>query len=428
MLRKFNCADSDFYQQLDALLARAGDGSAAITAAVSAIIADVRQRGDAALIEYTTKFDRFDVAAVGLKISAAEIEAASVAPEIEQALRLAASRIGEFHARTRPENLEYTDALGVKLGQRWTPVDVAGIYVPGGLAAYPSTVLMNAIPAIAAGVKRVVMVVPTPEGRISPAVLVAARIAGVSEIYRIGGAQAVAALVFGTGTIPKVDKIAGPGNAYVAEAKRQLYGVVGIDSIAGPSEILVVADDKNNPEWVAADMLSQAEHDKQASSILITDSPDFADKVVVAAMKIMADLPRREIAAASIKNHGAIIIVGDIGMDAPAIVDYIAPEHLELMVNEPEKLMAKIKHAGAFFLGRHTPEALGDYLAGPSHVLPTSGTARFSSGLSVMDFMKRSSVIGAPPAAMETLRPATEILAAAEGLQAHGLSAKLRGE
>jgi histidinol dehydrogenase len=287
---------------------------------------------------------------------------------------------------------------------------------------------MNAIPAIAAGVKRVVMVVPTPEGIISPAVLVAARIAGVSEIYRIGGAQAVAGLAFGTGTIPKVDKIAGPGNAYVAEAKRQLYGVVGIDSIAGPSEILVVADDKNNPEWVAADMLSQAEHDKQASSILITDSADFAAAVAEAVAKQIAALPRREIAEASISNHGVIIIVGDIAADAPAIIDHIAPEHLELMVDEPASLMAAIKHAGAFFLGRHTPEALGDYLAGPSHVLPTSGTARFSSGLSVMDFMKRSSVIGAPPAAMAALRAATEILAAAEGLQAHGLSAKLRGE
>lgn len=425
MLREFDATAPDFKAELGKLLARDSDGNRAVTNSVAAIIADIAKRGDEALLEYTEKFDRHKSSAADLRVTAAEISAAAVAPEAEQALQLAAGRIKAFHVRALPQGFEYADELGIRLGQRWTAVDSAGIYVPGGLAAYPSSVLMNAIPASVAGVGRLVMAVPAPDGKISPAVLVAARIAGVSEIYKIGGAQAIAALAFGTATIARVDKIAGPGNAYVAEAKRQLYGVVGIDSVAGPSEILVVADASANARWVAADLLSQAEHDTSASSILITDSRTLAAEVQKAVAEILATLPRAEIASASIKNHGAIIIVPGIN-SAPEIINIIAPEHLELMVANPDALVPDIKHAGALFIGHHTPESLGDYIAGPSHVLPTSGTAKFSSGLSVMDFMKRSSIISASPAAMEKLRPATETLAEAEGLQAHGLAAKLR--
>jgi histidinol dehydrogenase len=394
---------------------------------VAAIIAEVRGRGDAALIDYTTRFDRIALTPERLRIGADEIEAASrrCDPKVIEALRFAAGRIEAYHARQRPVELDYKDALGVRLGARWRPVAAAGLYVPGGTASYPSSVLMNALPAKVAGVERIVMVVPTPDGALEPVVLAAAELAGVSEIYRVGGAQAIAALAFGTTTIAAVDKIVGPGNAYVAEAKRQVYGVVGIDSIAGPSEILVVSDAKSEPAWIAADLLSQAEHDASAQAILITDDAGFAARVEAEVESQLARLPRGNIAAASWARFGALIVVGSFD-EAPTLIDALAPEHLELALDEPEPLAAALKHAGAIFLGRYTPEAIGDYVAGPNHVLPTARSARFASGLGVLDFMKRSSIVGCNAASFAALAPAAIALAEAEGLAAHALSLSIR--
>jgi len=383
--------------------------------------------GDAALVEYTRRFDRLDPGSAGFAVSGREVAEAvdACVPEALDALKLAAGRIEAYHRRQYPEDLDYTDESGVALGARWRPVAAAGLYVPGGTAAYPSSVLMNAVPARVAGVGRIVMVVPTPDGRINPLVLAAAHIAGVSEIYRVGGAQAVAALAFGTATIAPVDKIVGPGNAYVAAAKRQVFGVVGIDSIAGPSEILVVADSANDPRWIAVDLLSQAEHDTAAQSILVTDDADFADAVTAAVDQTLPSLARAEIAGESWRRHGLVIRVDRLDQ-APALVDRIAPEHLELAVADPEALAARIRNAGAMFLGRHTPEAVGDYVAGPNHVLPTGRTARFSSGLSVLDFMKRTSIVRCDAEALAAIGPAAVTLAECEGLGAHALSVAVR--
>ena len=398
-----------------------------VDAVAAQIIADVRARGDAALIELTARFDRFDLTAESLRIPADEIAAAAGTCDDETiaALKTAAGRIAAYHAKQVPEDQLYEDDAGVVLGARWTALDAVGLYVPGGTAAYPSSVLMNAIPAKVAGVERMVMVVPTPDGEINPLVLAAADIAGIGEIYRVGGAQAVAALAYGTETIQPVDKIVGPGNAYVAAAKRRVFGVVGIDLIAGPSEILVVADNANDPDWIAADLLSQAEHDAVAQAVLITDDADFADRVTAAIETTLAELPRGEIAGASWRDQGAVIVVGDLD-EAPAIVDRIAPEHLELAVEDPEALADKVRHAGAIFLGRYTPEAIGDYVAGPNHVLPTSGSARFSSGLSVLDFVKRTSLVACNEESLRRIGPAAISLAEAEGLDAHALSVAIR--
>ncbi len=415
----------DFDAQLSRLLSREAGVSEAIVATVRTICVEVKARGDAALLDYTTRFDRVTYTPETLRVSAAEIAAAHVETALEQALMRAAARIRSYHEKMLPQDVDYVDAEGVRLGAWWKPVDAVGLYVPGGRAAYPSTVLMNAIPAAVAGVTRRVMVVPTPDGVLPPVLLVAARIAGITEIYRIGGAQAIAALAYGTQTIAPVDVIVGPGNAYVAEAKRQLYGVVGIDSIAGPSEILVVADRHTPAAWVAADLLSQAEHDPDASAILITDDVAYAQAVSDAVETALASLPRAAIARESIENHGGIIIVESL-KDAPALINRIAPEHLELAVEHPETLLPHIRHAGAIFIGRHTPEAMGDYLAGPSHVLPTSGTARFASGLSVIDCMKRTSFMGFSAEAFASMQKDVAVLAQSEGLGAHALSVTVR--
>ena len=354
-----------------------------------------------------------------------ETARADCAPALIEALEAAEERIAAFHVRQVPEPLSYIDAAGVRLGARWTPLDAVGLYVPGGTAAYPSSVLMNAVPARIAGVERIAMAVPAPGGEVAPLVLAAAAIAGVGEIWRIGGAQAVAALAWGTGTIRPVDKIAGPGNAWVAEAKRQVFGKVGIDLIAGPSEILVVADAGNDPAWIAADLLSQAEHDTLAQAILIADDARFADAVVEAAENHLATLPRADIARASWEDRGTIIVVRSLD-EAPALIDRIAPEHLELAVDEPDDLAERVRHAGAIFLGRHTPEAIGDYVAGPNHVLPTAGSARFASGLGVLDFMKRTSLVGCDEASFSAIAPTAVSLARAEGLDAHALSLTIR--
>ena len=397
-----------------------------VAAVVSGIIADVRTRGDAAVVDYTQKFDRLDVSG-GLRMDPDLIAAARDAcpPDQIDALEIAATRIRAFHERQRPQGLSYIDDEGVRLGARWTPISAVGIYVPGGTAAYPSSVLMNAVPASVAGVPRVVMTVPTPDGETNPLVLAAADISGVSEVYRIGGAQAVAALAHGTETIKPVDKITGPGNAYVAEAKRQVVGMVGIDMIAGPSEIIVVADAENDPSWIAADLLSQAEHDTSSQSILITTSGALADAVADAAEAHLSKLPRASIARESWETQGAIILVGDMSDTVP-LVDRLAPEHLELAVEAPEELAQKISHAGAIFLGRHTPEAIGDYVAGPNHVLPTAQSARFSSGLCVSDFMKRTTLVSCDAGALSRIGPAAITLAEAEGLDAHALSVSMR--
>ncbi|MBC8159153.1 MAG: histidinol dehydrogenase [Alphaproteobacteria bacterium] len=394
---------------------------------VSDILKAVKTGGDKAVLAFTEKFDRVSLSAETMRVRADEIQAALglCAPDTLDALRMAADRISDFHSRQMPDDLSYEDTVGMKLGYRWTPVAAAGLYVPGGLAAYPSSVLMNAVPAKVAGVDRLVMVVPAPDGKLNPLVLAAAGVAGVDEIYRIGGAQAVGALAYGTETIAPVDKIVGPGNAYVAEAKRQVFGVVGIDMIAGPSEILVVADKFNDPAWIAADLLSQAEHDPVAQAVLITDDAAFADAVESAVEGHLKTLPRAEIAAASWRDFGAVVVVAELG-DAPALIDRIAPEHLELATENAEQLLAEIRHAGAIFVGRYTPEAIGDYVAGPNHVLPTSGSARFSSGLGVLDFLKRSSVIGATASALNAVGPAAVTLAEAEGLDAHALSVAIR--
>ena len=420
--------DKDFAGRFAALQAMKREQSVDVNEAVAAIIDDVRQRGDAALIELTAKYDRQKLCAETLCIGDDEIDAAmqACAPETKAALELAAQRIGDFHARQKPEDARFTDAAGVEMGHRWTPVDAAGLYVPGGLANYPSSVLMNAIPARVAGVGRVVMVVPTPDGQINPLVLVAAKLAGVDEIYRIGGAQAIAALAYGTKSIAPVNVIVGPGNAYVAAAKKQVFGQVGIDMIAGPSEILVVADRENDPAWMAADLLSQAEHDEVAQSILICDDNDYADAVAAAVESALATLPRQDIARASWENFGAVLVVNDLHTQAPELVNQLAPEHLELAVAEPDAMADKIRHAGAIFLGRHTPEAIGDYIAGPNHVLPTARAARYASGLSVLDFMKRSSLVKCDADALAAIGPAAVRLAEEEGLDAHGRSIAIR--
>ncbi len=424
---KLSITDASFEEDFVKLLGMKRESDADVDAAVADIIADVRNRGDQAVCDYTNRFDRLGIDASGMAVSAAEVDAAvaEIDADLLKSLELAAKRIRAYHEKQMPADERYTDESGVELGWRWRAVSAAGLYVPGGLASYPSSVLMNAIPAKVAGVERLVMVVPTPDNKMNPLVLAAARIAGVDEIYRIGGAQAIAALAYGTETIKPVDKIVGPGNAFVAAAKRRVFGQVGIDMIAGPSEILVVADGSNDPSWVAADLLSQAEHDPVAQSILITDDAKFADQVQVAIDAHLETLPRAEIAGASWRDFGAIVLVENLSQ-APALVDRIAPEHLELAVDDPDALAEDIHHAGAIFLGRYTPEAIGDYVAGPNHVLPTARSARFSSGLGVLDFVKRSSLIKCTPESLAKIGPAAIALAESEGLQAHGLSVAIR--
>ncbi len=424
---KFSTRDTDFENRFQDLLGAKREVQEDLNNAVTAILNDVKARGDEAVLEYTKRWDRLDITAQAMAFTGEEIAAAVAQCDAEtlDALKLAAARIEAFH-RTQPiESSFFTDSAGVRLGARWTPVGAVGLYVPGGLASYPSSVLMNAIPAKVAGVPRIAMVVPTPDGVINPLVLAAAQLAGVTEIYRIGGAQAVGALAFGTATIKPVDKITGPGNAFVAAAKRQVFGTVGIDMIAGPSEILVVADGQNDPAWIAADLLSQAEHDTSAQSILITDDAAFADAVSAAVDAHLVTLPRAEIASTSWRDHGAIILVDRLE-DAVPLVDRLAPEHLELAVADPDALAAKIRNAGAIFLGRHTPEAIGDYVAGPNHVLPTARSARFSSGLNVLDFMKRTTLVGCTPESLAKIGPAAVSLANSEGLGAHALSVAIR--
>lgn len=419
--------DADFEARFTALLGMKREEAEDVDTAVAAIIADVRSRGDQAVLDLTAKFDRLTLTADRLAFTAAEIEAecAKVSPEDRAALELAAARIRAYHTRQMPQDESWTDGAGATLGWRWTPVSAAGLYVPGGTASYPSSVLMNAIPAKVAGVQRLVITCPTPDGVVNPLVLLAARIAGVDTIYRIGGAQAVAALAYGTETIAPVDKITGPGNAYVAAAKRRVFGRVGIDMIAGPSEILVIADRDNDPDWIALDLLSQAEHDASAQSILITDDAPFGEAVAVAVEKRLATLQRRDIAGASWRDNGAVIITRDLA-EAAALSNRVAPEHLELCTADPEGLSRQITHAGAIFLGAWTPEAIGDYVGGPNHVLPTARSARFSSGLSVMDFVKRTTLAKMTPAALAQIGPAAERLAISESLQAHGLSVRAR--
>lgn len=427
MLKRLHLSSSDFWPSLEAALDSRASEEASVGPVVAEMIAKVRAEGDRALLDYTSRFDKVDYAPETMRVSQAEIDAAVESCDVAvlEALELAAIRIRHFHEKQLPQNLDYVDDSGVRLGMQWTPITDVGMYVPGGLATYPSSVLMNGIPARVAGVDRLVMVVPTPRGEMNPSVLVAAKIAGVDEIYKVGGAQAIAALAYGTNSIPPVFKIVGPGNAYVAEAKRQVFGKVGIDMIAGPSEILVVADGKNNPSWIAADLLSQAEHDKEAQSILITDDEAFADKVNAALAEMLATLPRREIAQASLERFGLCIVVPELEAALP-VIDAIAAEHVELAVEHPDPLAARIRNAGAIFLGRFCPEALGDYVAGPSHVLPTCRTARFSSGLSVYDFIKKSSIIGVSAEAFAALAPATHTLAENEGLGAHARSVSIR--
>ena len=422
-----NATDPDFETAFAALLGAKREDSVDVDDVVAGIIADVRACGDAAVIELTAKFDRLDLTPETLRFSEAEVDAlvAQVPAHERAALDLAADRIRAYHVRQMPQDHSWTDPEGAMLGWRWTPVSAAGLYVPGGLASYPSSVLMNAVPAKVAGVERLAIVVPTPDGVANPLVLLAARIAGVDEIYRIGGAQAVAALAYGTQTIPPVDKITGPGNAFVAAAKRRVFGKVGIDMIAGPSEILVIADADNDPDWIALDLLSQAEHDESAQSILITDSPAMAKAVAAAVERNLAMLERRAIAGPSWRDFGAIITVPDLDV-AASLSNRIAPEHLELCVADPDALSAKITHAGAIFLGAWTPEAIGDYVGGPNHVLPTARSARFSSGLSVMDFLKRTTLTKMTPGALRAIGPAAETLAIAESLEAHGLSVRAR--
>jgi len=424
---RLTSTDADFEAKFRALLGAKRESAADVDDAVRAIIARVRAEGDAALIDLTRRFDGLDLTAETLRVESDEIDAAfaATAPETLAALRTAHERITSHHERQRPQDDRYVDALGVELGSRWTAVESVGLYVPGGQASYPSSVLMNAVPAKVAGVERIAMTVPAMRGALNPLVLAAAKICGIDEIYRLGGAQAVAAFAYGTQTIPPVAKIVGPGNAYVAAAKRQVFGTVGIDMIAGPSEILVIADGANDPDWIAADLLSQAEHDAAAQSILITDDGDFADAVEAAVERQLRLLSRGETAAASWRDHGAIIRVASLD-EAPALSDRIAPEHLELAVEDPEALFAKVRNAGAVFLGRHTPEVIGDYVGGSNHVLPTARSARFSSGLSVLDFVKRTSILKLGPEQLRALGPAAIELARVEGLDAHGRSVAIR--
>lgn len=426
-MKRLDTTAADFSTAFSGILDARGGIETSVADPVRAIIAAVRERGDAALIDFTSRFDRLDLQPGAIRISAKEIEtqAATVSPALLEALELAAARIERFHRAQVPEDLSFTDAEGLTLGMRWTAIDAAGLYVPGGKAAYPSSVLMNAIPARVAGVSRIAMCVPSPDGVLNPLVLAAARIAGVTEIYRVGGAQAVAALAYGTASIPPVDRIVGPGNAYVAEAKRQVFGHVGIDSIAGPSEVCIVADNQNDPRFVALDLLAQAEHDELAQAVLITDDAAFANAVIAAVETELETLPRAAIAARSWADHGAVIIVRD-WREAADIANQIASEHLEVMLDAPEAFASTIRHAGALFLGRWCPEAVGDYVGGPNHVLPTSRTARFASGLSVFDFLKRSTSIASGPEGLRRIGPAGVALATAEGLGAHALSLSAR--
>lgn len=420
-------SDADFEQRFAAFLLTKREVSADVDAVVRAIIARVRAEGDAALIEYTQKFEQADLKGLGMAVSQDDIAKAYDAadPQTIEALKFARDRIRSHHERQRPKDDRYTDAAGVELGSRWTAIEAVGLYVPGGTASYPSSVLMSAVPAKVAGVERIVMAVPAPYGIINPLVLVAADLTGISEIYRVGGAQAIAALAYGTETIKPVAKIVGPGNAYVAAAKRQVFGTVGIDMIAGPSEVLVVADGSNDPDWIAADLLAQAEHDVSAQSILITDDPVFGAAVGQAVERQLQSLPRGETAAASWRDFGAVIVVPQIEAALP-LVDRVAAEHVELAIDEPEAFLARMRNAGAVFLGRHTPEAIGDYVGGSNHVLPTARSARFSSGLSVLDFIKRTSILKLGPEQLRALAPAAIALAKAEGLDAHGRSVAIR--
>lgn len=420
-------SDAGFEQRFAAFLTTKREVSEDVDTAVRAIIARVRAEGDAALIDYTLKFDKADLNTLGIAVSKDDIAQAykQADPQTVEALKFARDRIRSHHERQMPKDDRYTDAAGVELGSRWTAIEAVGLYVPGGTASYPSSVLMNAVPAKVAGVERIVIVVPAPGGIINPLVLVAADMAGVSEIYRVGGAQAIAALAHGTETIKPVAKIVGPGNAYVAAAKRQVFGTVGIDMIAGPSEVLVVADGSNDPDWIAADLLAQAEHDVSAQSILITDDPAFGKAVEQAVERQLQSLPRAETAAASWRDFGAVILVDTIDASLP-LVDRIAAEHVELAIDDAEGFLARMRNAGAVFLGRHTPEVIGDYVGGSNHVLPTARSARFSSGLSVLDFVKRTSILKLGPEQLRALAPAAIALAKAEGLDAHGRSVTIR--
>jgi histidinol dehydrogenase len=423
-MRRFRFQDPGFEAAFAAFVAERRETPEEVDAIVRDVLAAVRSEGVDALLRYARAFDKVELSEATIRVTDAEIaEGAAACPaEVREAIAFAAARIRTYHERQRPADQRFVDDLGVELGWRWTPLEAVGIYVPGGRAAYPSTVLMNAVPAAAAGVGRIAMV--TPPGRLQPAVLAAAQAAGVSEIWRVGGAQAVAALAYGAGPIRPVDKIVGPGNAFVTAAKRRVYGVVGIDALAGPSEIVVVADGANDPEWIAADLLSQAEHDPAAQSILITDDPDFAAAVEAAVERQLTVLATGADAAASWRDHGAVVIAP---LDeAPALVDLIAPEHVEFALDEPERLADRVRHAGAIFLGRYAPEAIGDYVAGSNHVLPTSRAARFSSGLSLYDFLKRTSFVKCDPQSFAALAPATVALAEAEGLPAHARSAAIR--
>lgn len=424
---RLDSASSSFPAIFDTLVKARREADPGISRDVTAIVTSVRDEGDAAVRAFTQKFDRHDLAETGWRIERSECAAAfdALDHDLRAALELAATRITAYHAAQRPSDTDNVDDVGVRLGARWSAIAAAGIYVPGGRAAYPSSVLMNAIPARVAGVERLVMVTPTPDGEVNPLVLAAAHLAQVDEIWRIGGAQAIAALAYGTGRLAPVDMIAGPGNAWVAEAKRQLYGVVGIDMVAGPSEIVVVADGRNDPEWIAADLLSQAEHDPTSQSILFTDSLTLADAVAEAVERQIGTLATAASARASWEAHGAIITVPAL-TDVLPLVDRLAPEHLELAVADPEALFARIRHAGSVFLGRHTPEAVGDYVAGPNHVLPTGRRARFASGLSVLDFMKRTSFLELNEASLAKIGPAAVTLAEAEGLPAHARSVAIR--
>ena len=424
---RLDSQSADFSTRFRAFLAVKREAAQDVEQSVRGIIADVKARGDRALFDLTAKFDRIDLAKIGLRVTVAEIDAAAAKckPEALAALKLARERIEVYHRRQKPSDERFTDALGVEMGSRWTAIEAVGLYVPGGTAAYPSSVLMNAVPAKVAGCARLVMVVPAPDGKLSPLVLAAAKLAGVDEIYRIGGAQAIAALAYGTQTITPVAKIVGPGNAYVAAAKRLVFGQVGIDMIAGPSEVLILADKTGNPDWIAADLLAQAEHDASAQSILITDDAALADQVEKAVESQLKTLPRAKVAGASWRDFGAIITVAKLA-DAITLVDQQAPEHLEIVAENAETLVSKIRNAGAIFIGAHTPEAIGDYIAGSNHVLPTARSARFSSGLGVLDFMKRTSLLKCGPEQLRALGPAAIALGEAEGLTAHARSVAIR--
>jgi histidinol dehydrogenase len=427
-MQRLTSSDPDFEARFARIVNDRRESDADVGRVVAEIIAKVRAEGDDALRELTAKFDRHDLDSGGWKIEAAACKAAfdTLDADLRTALELAASRIRSYHEAQLPEDRDYRDAAGVRLGAKWTAVDAAGLYVPGGRAAYPSSLLMNAIPAKVAGVERLVVVTPTPGGEVNELVLAAAHLAGVDEIWRVGGAQAVAALAYGTDTIAPVDTITGPGNAYVAEAKRQLYGVVGIDMVAGPSEILVISDGKSDPDWIAADLLSQAEHDPTSQSILITDDAEFATKVASAVDATSTQLATRQTASSSWADYGVIVVVDDLATEGVALANRLAAEHVELAVDDPEALFAGLRHAGSVFLGRHTPEAIGDYVAGPNHVLPTGRRARFSSGLSVLDFMKRTSFIALDEASLAAIGPAAVAMAEVEGLPAHAKSVQVR--